>query len=112
VRKPLAATTVILAIILAMTLVSVLGTAWAQAKVTVTREESKPQKVEVKVGEEVRWVNGTGGSAHVAFAGADGIEFYIGKEGRVKFDKPGTYDYTVHISGVKGHAHTGTIVVK
>ena len=88
------------------------GGAWAQAKVTVTREESKPQKVEVKVGEEVRWVNGSGGTAHVAFAGASGISFYIGKEGRVKFDKPGTYDYTVHISGVKAHAHTGTIVVK
>jgi len=106
--KRLLGTTVVLAI----TLMLGLGAAWAQAKVTVSREESKPQKVEVKVGEEVRWVNGSGGTAHVAFAGADGISFYIGKEGRVKFDKPGTYEYTVHISGVKGHAHTGTIVVK
>lgn len=89
-----------------------MGTACAEAKITVSREESKPQKVEVKVGEEVRWTNATGGTAHVEFAGADGIKFYIGKEGRVKFDKPGTYDYTVHISGVKGHAHTGTVVVK
>jgi hypothetical protein len=48
----------------------------------------------------------------VVFAGADGIKFYIGKEGRVTFDKPGTYEYTVHVSGVKGHAHTGTVVVK
>jgi len=84
-----------------MTLVLGPGAAWAQAKVTVSREESKPQKVEVKVGEEVRWFNATGGTAHVAFARADGISFYIGKEGRVKFDKPGTYEYTVHISGSK-----------
>lgn len=79
---------------------------------TVSREESKPQKVEVKVGEEVRWFNATGCTAHVAFAGADGISFYIGKEGRVKLDKPGTYEYTVHVTGVKAHGHTGTIVVK
>jgi plastocyanin len=100
------------AVVFAMTLVLGLGAAWADAKVTISREESKPQKMELKVGEEVRWVNATGGTAHVAFAGADGISFYIGKEGRVKFDKPGTYEYTVHISGVKAHAHTGTIVVK
>ena len=31
---------------------------------------------------------------------------------RVKFDKPGTYDYSVHVSGTKTHAHTGRIVVK
>jgi plastocyanin len=98
--------------ILVLTLTIGFGTAWAAAKVTVSREESKPQKVEIKVGEEVRWVNGTGGTAHVVFAGADGIKFYIGKEGRVTFDKPGTYEYTVHVSGVKGHAHTGTVVVK
>jgi len=97
----------------AVTLVLALGVggAWAQAKITVTREESKPQKVEVKVGQEVRWVNGSGGTAHIAF-GEGAPQFYLGKEGRVKFDKPGTYDYTVHISGTKAHAHTGTIVVK
>ena len=99
-------------VVLAMSLMLGPGSAWAQAKVTITREESKPQKVEVKVGQEVRWVNGSGGTAHVVFAGADGIKFYVGKEGRVTFDKPGTYDYTVHISGVKAHAHTGTVIVK
>jgi hypothetical protein len=36
--------------VLAMTLMLGVGAAWAQAKVTVTREESKPQKVEVKAG--------------------------------------------------------------
>jgi plastocyanin len=98
--------------VLAMTLMLGLGPAWAQAKVTITREESKPQTIEVKAGEEVRWVNGSGGTAHIAFAGADGISFYLGKEGRVKFDKPGTYEYTVHVTGTKVHAHRGSVVVK
>jgi len=43
---------------------------------------------------------------------ADGYKFYLGKEGRVKFEKPGTYEYSVHISGTKTHAHTGSVVVK
>ena len=34
--------------------------AWAEAKVTVTREENKPKTVEVKVGEEVRFINAVG----------------------------------------------------
>ena len=106
--KPLSRTTSAVAMLLALGI----GTAWAEAKITVSREESKPQKVEVKAGEEVRWTNATGGTAHVEFAGTSGISFYIGKEGRVKFDKPGTYDYTVHITGVKAHAHTGTVIVK
>ena len=92
------------------------STVWAEAKITVTREQSKPQKVEVKAGEEVRWVKASGGTAHVWFGGNDAIRFYVGgrgKEGsRVKFDKPGTYEYTVHVTGVKAHQHTGTIVVK
>ena len=95
--------------ILALTLG--IGSAWAEGKVTVTREENEPKTLEVKVGEEVRWVNGSGGTAHIAF-GEGGPKFYLGKEGRVKFDKPGTYDYTVHVSGTKAHAHTGTVVVK
>jgi plastocyanin len=96
----------------ATVLALVAGAAWAETRITVTREESKPQKVEVKAGEEVRWVNASGGMAHISFGGNDAIRFYLGNEGRVKFDKPGTYDYTVHISGTKAHAHTGTIVVK
>lgn len=90
-----------------------IGEAWAEAKVTVTREESKPQTVEIKAGEGVWFVNASGGTAHVWFAGNDAIQFYVGRgDSKVKFDKPGMYDYTVHISGVKGHSHTGTIVVK
>jgi len=30
----------------------------------------------------------------------------------VKFDKPGTYEYSVHVTGGKVHTHTGTVVVK
>ena len=89
--------------------------AQAEAKVSVTREESKPKTVEVKAGEEVRFINNSGGNAHVMFAGQDGVMFYIGGKGgagRVKFDKPGTYEYSVHITGTKAHAHTGTVVVK
>ena len=86
--------------------------AWADAKVTVTREESKPRTVEVKAGEEVRFVNSSGGNAHVMFAD-NGVMFYIGKgPGRVKFDKPGTYEYSVHVTGTKVHAHTGAVIVK
>jgi plastocyanin len=96
----------------ALVLASGVSLAWAQGKITITREESKPQKIEVKVGEEVRWVNGSGGTAHIVFGGEGAPKFYLGKEGRVKFDKPGTYEYTVHVTGVKAHAHTGTVVVK
>jgi plastocyanin len=91
------------------------GGAWAQAKVTVTREESKPKTVEIKAGEEVRFINASGQTAHVWFAGNEAIRFYVGtgaSGSAVKFEKPGTYEYTVHITGGKTHAHTGTVVAK
>ncbi len=86
---------------------------WAQAKVIVTREENKPRNIEVKAGQEVQFINQSGGTAHVWFAGNDAIRFYVGTSpSRVKFEKPGTYEYTVHVSGTKVHAHTGSVVVK
>jgi plastocyanin len=89
------------------------GGAWAETKVTVTREENKPKTVEIKAGEEVRFINASGSTAHVWFGGNDAARFYVGKAGsNVKFDKPGTYDYTVHVTGSKVHSHTGTVVVK
>ena len=93
---------------------SLVGTAAADGKVLVTREENKPATVEIKAGETVDWTNATGGTAHIAFAGNEGVQFYVGgKEGgRVRFDKPGTYEYFVHVSGVKSHSHRGTVVVK
>jgi len=90
-----------------------LGSAWAGATVKVTREDNKPDPVEVRVGEEIAFVNETGGGqAHVSFEGNDAVQFNVGRGGQIRFDKPGTYRYTVHISGMKGHAHTGTVVVK
>ena len=86
---------------------------WAQAKVNISREESKPKTVEIKAGQEVQFINNTGGAAHVWFAGNDALKFYVGKEAsRIKFEKPGTYEYAVHVSGTKVHSHTGSVVVK
>ena len=88
--------------------------AWAEGKVRITREENKPKDVEVKVGEEVQFINSAAQTVHVWFAG-DVVRFYVpaGSDGaRVKFDKPGTYEYTVHVTGGKVHAHTGSVVVK
>lgn len=88
-------------------------TAWAQAKVNITREASKPNPVEIKAGQTVQFINHTGGIAHVMFAGNDAYMFYVGKdESRIKFEKPGTYEYTVHVSATKAHAHTGSVIVK
>ena len=40
-------------------------------------------------------------------------QFNVGLGGSlVRFSKPGTFRYTVHLSGVKAHAHTGTVVAK
>jgi plastocyanin len=88
--------------------------AFAQAaKIRITREENMPKTVEIKVGQEVQFINNTGGNAHVMFAGNDALMFYVGRgESKVKFEKPGTYEYTVHVSATKGHAHTGSVVVK
>ena len=75
------------------------GEVWAGGEVTVTREENKPPTVEIKVGEEVRFVNASGSTAHVWFAGNDAIRFYAERPGaRVKFGKLGTYEYTVHVT--------------
>jgi plastocyanin len=95
-------------------MLAVVGTATADGKVVVTREENKPATVEIKAGEAVSWTNGTGGQAHLVFAGNEALQFYLGgKEGgRVRFDKPGTYEYSVHVTGVKPHVHRGKVVVK
>ena len=99
-------------IIVAMTLWLGQGAAWAEAKVTVTREENRPSTVEVQVDEGVWFVNASGGIAHVSF-GDSPIQFMVGSpDTSIKFTKPGTYRYDVHISGVKGHAHRGVVIVK
>jgi plastocyanin len=90
------------------------ATAWAGVTIQVTREANKPDPVEVKVGEEVAFINATGGGhAHVSFEGNDAVQLNVGHGGGlVRFDKPGAYRYMVHLSGVKAHAHSGTVVVK
>jgi plastocyanin len=98
-----------------LTLVAGIGGVWAEGKVNITREESKAKDVEVKAGEEVRFVNSSGQTVHVWFGGNDAVRFYVpaGSAGaKVTFDKPGTYEYSVHVTGGKVHAHTGTVVVK
>lgn len=92
-----------------------IGGAWAEGKVNIEREENKPKNVEVKVGEEVRFINSAAQTVHVWFGGNDAPRFYVpaGSDGaKVKFDKPGTYEYSVHVTGGKVHSHTGTVVVK
>lgn len=89
------------------------GGAWAMVQVTVTREESKPKTLEIKAGEAVEFINTSGSTAHVWFGGNDAIRFYVGKAGSIiKFEKPGTYDYTILVPAGKVHSHKGTIVVK
>lgn len=105
----------ILAAVLAFSFVFGIGGAWAEGKVRITREENKPKDVEVKAGEEVRFINSSSQTAHVWFGGNEAVRFYVpsGSGGaKVKFDKAGTYEYTVHVTGGKVHAHTGTVVVK
>ena len=71
--------------------------------------------MQISAGEEVRFINSSGQTGHVWFAGQDAVRFYVasGSAGsKVKFDKPGTYECTVHITGGKVHTHTGSVVVK
>lgn len=52
------------------------------------------------------------GMAHVS-SGDSPIQFMVGSgNSSIKFSEPGTYKYNVHISGVKGHAHSGVVIVK
>jgi plastocyanin len=98
-----------------LALVGGIGGARAEGKVNIEREENKPKKVEIKAGEEVRFINSAAQTVHVWFGGDDAPRFYVpaGSDGaKVKFDKPGTYEYSVHVTGGKVHTHTGTVVVK
>jgi hypothetical protein len=47
-------TKVMAVVAVALMLALGVGGAWAEGKVTVTREESKPKSVEIKVGKEVQ----------------------------------------------------------
>jgi plastocyanin len=109
---------VTLAVALVTALALGVGSVWAATKVTITREKNEPESVEIKAGDEVEWVNASGGTVHIWFGGDDAIRFYVGGRGTrkssslTKFEKPGTYEYTVHVTGIKPHSHTGKVIVK
>jgi plastocyanin len=89
------------------------GGAWAIAKVTVNREAIRPRTIEIRAGEAVQFVNASGSTAHLWFGENDAVRVYIEKAGStIKFERPGTYGYTVYVTAGKAHSHTGTIVVK
>lgn len=97
---------------LALTLALGAAMAWAQTRITVTREANTPPSVEIRTGDQVQWINASRATAHVWFFPAP-LAFYIGVGGvLVRFDKPGTYEYTVHITGTETHTHSGTVVVR
>ncbi len=83
--------TAVLAASIVLTVALGVGGAWAEGKVSITREENRPKDVEIKAGEEVRFINSAAQTVHVWFAGNDAVRFYVpaGSAGaKVKFDKP------------------------
>ena len=90
-----------------------LGMAVAETTVTVIDEVNRPAQVEVATGEYVTFLNAAGGTAHVVIGGNDAVEFYVADRGsRMRFTRPGTYTYTVHVIGKRPHTHTGTVIVR
>lgn len=103
----------VLAGVVVLTLGLGVGGVWAIAKITIARDGSKPRTLEIRAGEAVQFVNTSGRAAHIWFGENDAVRFYVEKGGStVKFERPGTYDYTVHVTADKVHSHTGKIVVK
>jgi plastocyanin len=89
------------------------GGASEMAQVTVARQESKPRTLEISTGKAVRFVNVSGRTAHIWFGENDAVLVYIEKAGStIKFEKPGTYNYTVRVTAGEVRSHTGTIIVK
>jgi plastocyanin len=89
------------------------GGVWAIVQVTVAREESRPKTIEIRAGEAVQFINASGSTAHLWFGENDAIRVYVEKTGSTfKFERQGTYDYTVHVTAGKVYSHTGKIVVR
>jgi plastocyanin len=98
-------------------LVLALGPANARAPaaaITIGARANAPDRVEIRAGEAVEWVNASGGTAHVWFGPEKILGFYVGRDRvRVQFDRPGSYDYLVHLTiGASAHSHPGAVVVK
>ena len=103
------------ALLVVPTVIAVLlNVAFAEKTVTVIDEVNQPAKVEVVVvSEYVTFLNAAGGTAHVSVGGNDAVEFYVAERGsRMRFTKPGTYRYTVHVIGRRPHTHTGSVIVR
>lgn len=86
--------------------------AWAASTVVLGRVDSTPRKLVIKPGDDVRFINGTGGRAELWFGGRNGLRLFVEPGGTlVKFDRAGTYDYSVDVSGTKASAHNGEVIV-
>jgi plastocyanin len=104
--------TVIAAILAGVVMVAGFGVprAWAISTISLGRDDSTPRTLRIKPGDEVRFVNATGGRVQLWFP--DGLRLFVAPGGSVvKFDRPGDYDYSVHVSGTKAAAHNGEVVV-
>ena len=92
---------------------SLLGAALAEKTITVVDDINLPARIELAVEEYVTFLNGASGTAHIVVGDNDAVEFYVAERGsRIRFTKPGTYKYTVHIIGRRPHTHTGTVIVR
>lgn len=82
----------------------------AESTIVLGRTDSTPRTLKIKPGEDVRFINGTGGQAQLWFE--DGLRLFVQPGGSlVRFDRVGTYDYRVHVSEAKAGAHRGEVVV-
>jgi plastocyanin len=89
------------------------GGVCAIVQVTVAREGNTPKTLQIQAGKAVQFINASRSPAHLWFGENDAIQFYIEKTGStIKFERPGTYDYTVYVTAGTVHSHTGKIVVK
>lgn len=92
------------------------GPSLAESRVTVKVGAVSLEKVTIAKGDEVTWVNGTGGLVHIEFETQPGGHlFQVPKDEavRVRFEQPGEHKYFVHISGTRPPSILrGAVVVK
>ena len=62
--------------------------AWATSTITLSRNDSTPRTLNLKPGDDVRFINATGGQAQLWFGGRDGLRLFVSPGGTlVKFDR-------------------------
>lgn len=86
----------------------------AERTVVITWGDLRPEKLEIARGDEVIWLNASGGLAHVQFGEEPAGHKLIQKEGTIRMQcdhPPMTHRYVVHISGTKARMLTGSIIV-